>query len=128
MAIIGLHALLYSKRAEETRQMLKDVFGWDAVDAGEGWLIFSAPPTEVAVHPADEEEYHQLYLMCDDIESTVRELQKKGVPTTGPIADRGWGLVTGLRLPSGAELGLYEPRHPTALPRSSAPPANGPLE
>ncbi|HEX5475883.1 MAG TPA: hypothetical protein VFX12_14580 [Vicinamibacterales bacterium] len=119
MAIIGLHALIYSKAAEEVRRVFGDAFGWNAVDAGRGWLIFAAPPTELAVHPSDE-DYHELYLMCDDITRTVSDLQTRGIQTKGPIADRGWGLVTTLKLPGGAELGLYEPRHPTAIPAPGA--------
>jgi hypothetical protein len=53
--------------------------------------------------------------MCDDIEATVAELAAKGVETTGPISDEGFGLMTGIELPDGAQLGLYEPRHPTPL-------------
>ena len=114
MAIIGMHALLYSKRAEETREFLRDVLGFRSVVAGHGWLIFAAPPAELAVHPADGEEYHELYLMCDDIDATCAELARKGVATSA-IHDQAWGRVTQIRLPSGDELGLYEPRHPTAI-------------
>jgi hypothetical protein len=119
MAIIGIHSLIYSKMAEETRDVFK-ALGWPHVDAGDGWLIFAAPPAELAVHPAGETEHHELYLMCDDIEATVAELQRQGIPTTGPVTDRGWGLLTAIRLPSGAELGLYEPRHPMAIPEPRA--------
>lgn len=114
MPIIGMHTLVYSKRAEETRAFFKDVLGFPAVDAGRGWLIFAAPPAELAVHPTDDEEYHEFYLMCDNLDATVAELKGKGV-VIGEIHDRGWGMVTQLQLPSGAMLGLYEPRHPTAL-------------
>ncbi len=31
-----------------------------------------------------------------------------------PISDQGWGLLTAIALPGGVELGLYQPRHPTA--------------
>lgn len=114
MAIVGLHALIYSKWAEETRAFLRDVLGFRAVDAGHGWLIFAAPPAELAVHPADGEEYHELYLMCDDIDATCAELARKGV-STSEIYDAPWGRVTSIRLPSGSGLGLYEPTHPTAI-------------
>jgi catechol 2,3-dioxygenase-like lactoylglutathione lyase family enzyme len=114
MAIIGMHALIYSKKDEATRQFFRDVLGFPAVDAGEGWLIFAAPPTELAVHPAENDEYHELYLMCDDIEATVDELRAKGVALS-PIHERAWGRSTQLTLPSGQHLGLYEPRHPTAI-------------
>ena len=88
----------------------------ESVDAGSGWLIFALPPAEVAVHPAERGGRHELYLMCDDIEATTAELAGKGIELARPVSDEGWGLVTALRLPGGAELGLYEPRHPTALP------------
>ncbi|MFN8572184.1 MAG: VOC family protein [Gemmatimonadaceae bacterium] len=115
MSIIGMHALVYAARAEEARAFFRDVLGFSSVDAGHGWLIFAAPPAEIAVHPAEGEEHHELYLMCDDIEATVAELKAKGVEV-GPINDRGWGRVTQLHLPGGTRLGMYEPRHPTALP------------
>ena len=57
MAIIGLHALMYSKKDEETRKFFRDVLGFQAVDAGRGWLIFSAPPAELAIHPAEQNEH-----------------------------------------------------------------------
>jgi predicted enzyme related to lactoylglutathione lyase len=106
---------MYSTEADETRAFLRDVLGFSAVDAGQGWLIFAAPPTELAVHPAEhDDEHHELFLMCDDIDATVRDLQKKGVKTT-PVFEQPWGRVTHLTLPSGEPLGLYEPRHPTAI-------------
>ena len=114
MAIIGMHALIYSNKADETRRFFSDVLGFRSVDAGRGWLIFAAPPSELAVHPADEREFHELYLMCDDIEGTIAELRAKGVEA-GPVHDQPWGRVTQVRLPSGQELGMYEPRHPTAI-------------
>jgi predicted enzyme related to lactoylglutathione lyase len=114
MAIIGMHALIYSKKDEATRAFFRDVLGFPSVDAGRGWLIFAAPPAELAVHPAEKDEFHELYLMCDDIEATVADLKHKGV-STGPIQEQPWGRVTQIALPSGDELGLYEPRHPTAL-------------
>ena len=114
MAIIGLHALIYSKKDEATRAFFRDVLGFPSVDAGRGWLIFAAPPAELAVHPAEDREYHELYLMCDDIEATIAELERKGISTRG-IQEEPWGRVTQIRLPSGDELGLYEPKHPTAI-------------
>ena len=91
MAIIGMHALMYSKKAEETRAFVRDVLGFASVDAGRGWLIFAAPPAELAIHPAEGEEYHELYLMCDDVDATVADLKAKGVQTT---RDPGPGLGT----------------------------------
>lgn len=114
MAIIGMHALVYSKKDDETRRFFRDVLGFPSVDAGRGWLIFAAPPAELAVHPAEETEHHELYLMCDDLETTVADLHAKGVQTTA-VAEQPWGRVTRITLPSGQLLGLYQPKHPTAL-------------
>jgi catechol 2,3-dioxygenase-like lactoylglutathione lyase family enzyme len=112
--ITGSHVILYSRDAEADRAFLRDVLGFPHVDSGGGWLIFKLPPAEVAVHPAETSGRAELYLMCDDVEATVRELTAKGVATTGEITDERWGRLTSIRLPGGGELGLYEPRHPTA--------------
>jgi catechol 2,3-dioxygenase-like lactoylglutathione lyase family enzyme len=116
MAIIGMHALIYSKKDEATRRFFRDVLEFPAIDAGHGWLIFTAPPTELAIHPADGDEHHELYLMCDDIEATMADLRAKGV-TTDSIQERQWGRSSQILLPSGEQLGIYEPRHPTAIAR-----------
>jgi predicted enzyme related to lactoylglutathione lyase len=113
--INGTHALLFSPAADADRDFLKDVIGLRHVDAGEGWLIFGLPPAEMGIHPADGKASYDIYLMCDDIEGTVKDLSAKGVEFAGEVTDQGWGLVTAIRLPSGAEMGLYEPRHPTAI-------------
>ncbi|MET9373633.1 VOC family protein [Streptomyces sp. NPDC002992] len=110
----GAHVILYTPDAEADRTFLKDVVGFDHVDAGEGWLIFGLPPAEVAVHPAAGEPKHELYLMCDDITGTLTTLEDRGATISRPISDQGWGLLAAVRMPSGAELPLYEPRHPTA--------------
>ena len=111
--INGMHALIYSTDADVDRAFLGDVLGFSSVDAGEGWLIFALPPSEVAVHPA-EQAVHEFYLMCDNIQVTIQELTAKGAEFAAPVSDQGWGLVTAIRLPSSAQLGIYEPRHPQA--------------
>lgn len=110
--INGAHAVLFSPDADEVRAFLGDVLELPAVDAGHGWLIFGLPPAEIAVHPAEAAGSRQLYLMCDDIAATVAQLREKGVEFTGPVDEERWGLTTGIRLPDGSQLGLYEPRHP----------------
>jgi predicted enzyme related to lactoylglutathione lyase len=52
-----------------------------------------------------------MYLMCDDIHTTVDQLKAKGVEFTRSVTDAGWGLLTALGLPGGGELALYEPKH-----------------
>lgn len=105
---------MYSRDADADRAFLRDVLGYPNVDAGGGWLIFKLPPAEVAVHPTDTAETHELYLMCDDLERTMEELRAKGVEFADPVSDQGWGLLTAITLPGGGRLGLYEPRHQTA--------------
>jgi catechol 2,3-dioxygenase-like lactoylglutathione lyase family enzyme len=115
--IFGAHVIVFTQDAEADRAFLRDVLGFEGVDAGGGWLILARPPAEIAAHPSDAGGRHELYLMCDDIDVTVRELRGKGVELARDVSDQGWGLVTAIRLPGGGELGLYEPRHPTPLRR-----------
>jgi catechol 2,3-dioxygenase-like lactoylglutathione lyase family enzyme len=115
--INGLHAVVFSPEAEKVRAFLADVLGLPSVDAGGGWPIFAAPPAEIAVHPSDGDRRHELYLMCDDIESTLAGMRAKGVEIAQEIADQRWGRLAAIRLPDGSELAVYEPRHPTP-PRS----------
>ena len=109
--ITGAHVILFSPAAHEVRAFLVDKLGFAGVDAGGGWTIFALPPAELAVHP-DDGPRHELYLMCDDVHKTVADLRSKGVEFTSPISDRGWGLLTRLKIPGGGEIGLYQPRHP----------------
>jgi catechol 2,3-dioxygenase-like lactoylglutathione lyase family enzyme len=113
--ITGVHALVLSRDAEAVRAFFRDVLGLPSVDAGGGWLIFALPPAELAAHPAERSGTHELYLMCDDISATVGDLEAKGVRFTTPVTEQGFGLMTRIELPGGGELGLYEPRHPTAI-------------
>jgi catechol 2,3-dioxygenase-like lactoylglutathione lyase family enzyme len=116
--IFGAHVIVYSRNATADRVFLRDVLGFPSVDAGEGWLIFALPPAEVAVHPADENGRHELYLMCDDLKAEISALRDKGVQCSD-VQDARWGSITKIRLPGGSEIGLYQPRHPTALARDS---------
>jgi predicted enzyme related to lactoylglutathione lyase len=113
--ITGVHAIVFSPEAEKVRAFFRDVLSLSSVDAGGGWLIFALPPAELAVHPAEGDSCHELYLMCDDIHATLAELRGKGVEVTREVADQGWGLVAAIRLPDGSELSIYEPRHPSPL-------------
>jgi catechol 2,3-dioxygenase-like lactoylglutathione lyase family enzyme len=116
--IFGAHVIVYSKDAAADRAFLGDVLGFSSVDAGHGWLIFALPPAEVAVHPAEESEGHELFLMCDDLNAEIAALAEKGVRCSD-VEDARWGSVTKIGLPGGGELGLYQPKHPVALVRTS---------
>lgn len=109
--IIGAHAVIYSKDAEADRAFLRDVLGLSHVDAGHGWLIFGLPPSEVAVHPGAEGDTQDFYLMVEDIAVFVAAMEAAGRACTAP-SDQRWGVLTSLTLPSGATIGVYQPRHP----------------
>jgi catechol 2,3-dioxygenase-like lactoylglutathione lyase family enzyme len=117
--ITGVHAIIFTTDAERDRAFFHDVLEFPSVDAGGGWLIFALPPAELAAHPAEEGGQHELYLMCDDVHATVAELKAKGVDFARAISDEGFGLETAIRLPSGGDLGLYQPKHASPLEPAS---------
>jgi predicted enzyme related to lactoylglutathione lyase len=112
--INGGHVIVYSADPEADRAFFADVLAYPHVDAGGGWLIFKLPPAEVAMHPAAGAAAQEFFFMCDDIDATVQEMTAKGVEFPHPITEERWGRLTRFRLPSGGELGMYEPRHPRA--------------
>jgi predicted enzyme related to lactoylglutathione lyase len=118
--INAAHIILYAHDAEKARAFFRDVLEWPNVDARGGWLIFQLPPGELGVHPAgdgagpDANGRHELYLMCDDIAGTVADLSARGAEFTGPVQDQAFGAVASLRVPGAGEIGLYQPKHPTA--------------
>ena len=108
--IIGAHMIVYSTLPEADRAFLRDHLKLPNVDAGDGWLIFGLPAAEVAVHPADRGDVHELYLMCEDVDALVAEFHSDGV-ACGPIVEIGWGRLTYFKLPGGGKIGVYQPRH-----------------
>ena len=112
--ISGAHIVVCSKNAEADRAFFRDVLGLKSVDAGHGWLIFALPPGEAAVHPSDESGAHELYFMCDDLKAETAFLARKGVECSN-VQELRWGSITKMRLPGGGEVGLYQPKHPTAF-------------
>ncbi len=116
--IFGAHVIVYSNDAAADRAFLRDVLGLSSVDTGHGWLIFALPPAEVAVHPLEENSRHELYFMCDDLESERSALGEKGIPCS-EVQEARWGSITHIRLPGGGVVGLYQPKHPIALTLTS---------
>jgi len=117
MGVIGVHGLVYTSEPEAVRAIFRDVFGFEFVDDGDGWLIFKLPPAELGVHPAEHSHRRDISLMCDDIEATMAELRAKGIEFSGEPQDAGYGISATMLLPGGTELQLYEPRHKTAIDR-----------
>jgi hypothetical protein len=127
--IIGAHSIVYSKDAGADRAFLRDVLGLPNVDVGEGWLIFGLPPAEVAVHPSDENDVHEFYLICEDVQALVGTMSKRGI-ACAPVQNMGWGMLTQVTLPGGGKLGIYQPRHarpkPMGAVKRAAKPAGRP--
>jgi hypothetical protein len=107
--ITGAHVMLYSADADADRAFLRDVLELPNIDVGGGWLIFRLPPAEMGVHPS-EGNSHELYLMCDSIDATVAHIRASGFACTDPH-EASWGRATGVTLPGGGTLGIYESRH-----------------
>ena len=114
--ITGAHVIVYSKDPEADRAFFRDILNFPAVNAGHGWLIFALPPAEAAFHPAEENERHELYFMCDDVKATMLSLKSKMV-VCGAVKEERWGSLTTIALPGGGRIGLYQPKHPTAIGR-----------
>lgn len=111
--INGAHVIIYSLDAEADRAFIRDVLGFAHVDAGDGWLIFKLPPAEIAVHPASEQSRHEFHLMCDDLDALLDTLAAQGAEVS-PVTEARWGMRASVKLPSGSDLPLYQPRHPVA--------------
>ena len=112
--ISGAHVVVYSKDAEADRAFFRDVLEFKSADAGHGWLMFALPPAEAAFHPSKNNGVHELYLMCDDLRSEMASLASKNVKCS-KVEEARWGFITKIQLPGGGRIGLYEPKHPTAL-------------
>lgn len=108
--ITGAHSIIYSASPVADRAFLRDVLGLPHVDVGDGWLIFGLPPAEVAVHPSEDNDVHEFYLMCEDVQAFVDEMSEHGI-SCSEVRTAGWGLLTQLTLPGGGKLGVYQPRH-----------------
>jgi hypothetical protein len=113
--IIGAHSIIYSTHPDADRAFLRDVLRLTNVEVGDGWLIFGLPPAEVAVHPSSENDVHEFYLMCDDVEAFVANMKTHDI-ACGAVQDQGWGVLTQITLPGGGKLGVYQPRHARPKP------------
>jgi catechol 2,3-dioxygenase-like lactoylglutathione lyase family enzyme len=112
--INGAHIVIYSKDPEADRAFFRDVLQFSCVDAGHGWLIFAMPPLEAAFHDSEKNDQHELFLMCDDLSLTLKELKSKGV-SVSDVGKQRWGKLATLHLPGGGKISIYEPKHPSPL-------------
>ena len=114
--INAAHIIVYSKDPEADRAFFRDVLKFSSVDAGHGWLIFALPPAEAAFHPSEKNDLYELYFMCDDLRATMKSLKERKVKC-GKVTEQRWGSLTTISLPGGGKVGLYQPKHPTAIGR-----------
>src|SRR5438552_17007856 len=115
--IHGAHVILYSPDADADRAFFRDTLKYRHADAGHGWLIFALPPAEIAVHPTESGASQELFLMCDDVTAFIADMKAKGF-ACDPVSEQRWGRLTSLTLPSGAKLGVYEPRHASPIAKA----------
>jgi len=108
--INGAHVVIYSKNSEADRKFFRDVLHFPSVNAGHGWLIFALPRAEAAFHDAESNDRHELFLMCDDIASTLSDLKAKKVKVSD-VSEQRWGKLASFTLPGGGKVGIYEPKH-----------------
>ena len=108
--ITGAHSIIYSNNPEKDREFFRNVLKFPFVDTGDGWLIFSLPPSEVAIHPSRKNNIHEFYLMCDDIKKLVKRMNELKVPCS-QIEELSWGLLIHVKLPGGGKLKVYQPLH-----------------
>ena len=111
--IKAAHAIVFTTDADADRAFFRDVLQMKNIDVGGGWLIFQLPPAEVAFHPNDRNDVHELYLVCDSLDAFMAKMAEHGVACTEP-KDEGWGVITSITLPGGGKLGVYEARHALA--------------
>jgi len=112
--IRGTHVIVYSRDAAADRAFFRDVLRYESVDAGGGWLIFALPPAELAVHPSDENDAHELYFVCDDVKAFVTDMTNRGVACSD-VEELRWGSLTRVTLPGGGKIGVYQPKHPSVV-------------
>lgn len=119
MGIFGTHVIIYTTNADADRTFFKDVLEYESEDAGDGWLIFGLPPAELAFHPNDRNDVHQVSFMVDDIQAFVADMRDRGMMCSDP-SDQGWGIMARLTLPGGGVLGVYQPRHSSPILTAAA--------
>jgi catechol 2,3-dioxygenase-like lactoylglutathione lyase family enzyme len=117
--IHGAHVIVYSKDPEADRAFFRDVLQYESVDAGHGWLIFALPPAELAVHPSEQNDTHELFFMCDDVHAFIASMNEKMVLCTG-VEEQRWGSITRVTLPGGGKIGVYQPKHASPLATTRA--------
>jgi hypothetical protein len=108
--ITGADVMIITPHKAADRGALRDVLEFPTIEVGGGWLIFKLPPAELAVHGGDNNDAHQLYMLCDDLDAAIARLAGEGV-TCGEPMQASWGRATSVPLPGGGMIGLYQASH-----------------
>ncbi|MEO8574790.1 MAG: extradiol dioxygenase [Pyrinomonadaceae bacterium] len=109
--IVGAHVVLVSNNPEVDHAFFRDVLQLSSVAAGGGYVIFGLPQSEASIHQTDGEvPRHELYFLCDDVNAFAADMKERGIEC-GAIQNQGWGELVEIKLPSGAPLRVYQPRH-----------------
>ena len=108
--ISGAHVMIFTQDEAADRAFFRDVLEIPCIDSGGGWLIFKLPPAELGIHGGERNDFHQLYLMCDDLDAEIARLAGKDVACS-EVKSASWGRFTGVPLPGGGTIGLYEAHH-----------------
>ena len=113
--ITGVHTMFYSSEVEALRALIRDKLGFPCTDVGGGWLIFDLPGAELGCHPTGPGNApsgtHYISFTCDDIETTVADLQSRGVEFEDAIVDVGYGLAIHFTMPGDVQVELYQPNY-----------------
>ena len=112
--ISGAYVMIFTRDEAADRAFMRDVLELPCVGDGEHWLTFKLPPAELGVHSHDQNDFHQIYFICDDLDATMARLAEKGVTCSEPKA-ADWGRSTSVSLPGGGSLGVYEAHHARAV-------------
>jgi hypothetical protein len=97
----AVQAMLFSRDPEADTALVRDVLGLMCAPAGGGWLLVALPPGQSGLDPSGEDDAHQLYLACPDLERTIAALTARGVTTR----DTGDGTAS-VPLPGGGRIRL----------------------
>ena len=108
--ISGAHVMIFTQDEAADRAFFRDVLEIPCIDSGGGWLIFKLPPAELGIHGGERNDFHQLYLMSDDLDAAIARLAGKDVACS-EVKSASRGRFTGVPLPGGGTIGLYEARH-----------------
>jgi hypothetical protein len=96
-------AMLFSRDPEADTALLRDVFGLACTPAGGGWLLVALPPGQSGLDPSGEDDAHQLYLTCRDLDQAIAALAARG----RDARDTGDGVrAVSVALPGGARIRL----------------------